>query len=560
MIRTHKSVLTTIVLGALVIAGCGAKAPSSATSGTQTSGQTTTSTSSAALLPTPVPTVPAATKSVGTITWNLNFGEPLTMDTGKVVDYDDEFVLANLCEPLEELLPSGKVEPGLATSIDQTSPTTYVVHVRQGVKFWDGHTMTADDVAFSLNRQLTPSLGSYFMPLTLGAFKTATATGPDTVTIQLTRPNSVFERLLVTPLSMVVEKAFVQAKGSNYGSPSVGPMCTGPYQFVNWSPGQSITIKRNPNWWNAANQKLLTNEVKFVFIGDPNTSTEALLSGEVDGEFLVPAVALPKLQSSGGTLVEGPSTTLYTLTTTSLKGIGSNIKLRQAVAKLIDYAGVQSSQFLGTATVSRALAGPNTWGSAVPIYSKAYGELPAPTQDIAAAKQLVQQSGLKNPVVTIATTPVSVGASELVNQMAQAGQQAGITVQNKVLSVGQFGALFTSASARAKYVFMYQEANADIPDPLEFYDQIALPTGGENYAGYTNPAVTNLLNKANATFDLNQRATYTTQAQQLITQDQPWIPVVAVYLTTYMDSKIGGVQAALPSDLYWPWLTDVGGR
>jgi peptide/nickel transport system substrate-binding protein len=230
------------------------------------------------------------------------------------------------------------------------------------------------------------------------------------------------------------------------------------------------------------------------------------------------------------------------------------------VANLIDYAGVASSQFLGTAVVSRALAGPNTWGSNVDIYSKAYGELPTPSQDIAKAKQLVQESGLKNPVVTIATTSVSVGATELVNQMAQAGKQAGITVVNKVLSVGQFGALFTSPSARAKYVFMYQEANADIPDPLEFYDQIALPTGGENYAGYSNPTVTNLLNQANSTFDLNQRATLTTQAQKLITQDQPWIPVVAVYLTTFMDSKIGGVQAALPSDLYWPWLTGVGGR
>lgn len=554
MTLTHRSVLMLIVVATLLIAGCGAKQHTNTQS---TSGQ---SASSAGLSPTPVPPVPAPTKALGTLTWNLNFGEPLTMDTGKVVDYDDEFVLSNLCEPLEELLPSGKIEPGLATSIVQTSPTSYVVHVRHGVRFWDGHPMTATDVAFSLNRQLNPSLGSYFMPLAGGAFKSATATDPYTVTIQLTHPTSVFARLLVTPLGMVVEKAFVQAKGSSYGTPQVGPMCTGPYKFVNWSPGQSISIKKFSGWWNAANQRILTNAAKFVFIGDPNTSTQALVSGEVDGEFLVPAVALPRLQTSGGTLVEGPSTALYALTSTSLKGAGASVKIRQAVAKLIDYAGFSSTQFLGTAVVARALAGPNSWGTEAGIYAPAYRDLPQPTQDIAAARQLVKESGIRNPVVRVATTPVSVGATELLNQMAQTGKQAGITIVNRVLSVGQFGTLYTSASARAAYDFMYQEGNADIPDPLEFYDQVGLPTGGENYSGYSNPKVTQLLQQATSTSDSAQRGALTVEAQKLITQDEPWIPVVAVYLTTYVSKNVGGVQAALPSVLYWPWLTQVGGR
>jgi peptide/nickel transport system substrate-binding protein len=359
---------------------------------------------------------------------------------------------------------------------------------------------------------------------------------------------------------MVVEKAFVQAHGSSYGTAAVGPMCTGPYRFANWSPGQSITIKRFPGWWNASQQKLLTDEAKFVFIGDPNTSTEALISGEASGEFLVPAAAVPRLRSSNGTLVNGPATLIYALNTASPKSPAANPKIRAAVAKLVDYAGFAATQFLGTAIVTRALASPNTWGTEEQIYSAAYRQLPEPTQDIAAARTLVQESGLKNPVVTVATTAVSQGASELLNQMAQAGKQAGITIVNKVLSVGQFGTLFTSATARAPYSFIYSESNADIPDPLEFYNQIALPTGGENYFAYNNPTVTRLLNDANANFNSATRATLTTQAQKLITQDAPWIPIVAPYLTTYITKNIGGLQASFPSVMYWPWLTSVGAR
>lgn len=551
----HKSVLTMIVAGALLAAGCGAKQQS--TTNSSASGQ---SASNASLMPTPIPQIPAATKPVSSLTWNLNFGEPLTMDSGKVVDFDDMFVLANLCEPLEQLTPSGKVVPDLATSISQTNSTTYVVHVRQGVKFWDGHPMTAADVAFSLDRQLKPSLGSYYMLLVGGVFKSATATGPSTVTIRLTRPSSVFERMLVTPVSMVVEKAFVDAHGSSYGTAQVGPMCTGPYKFVNWSPGQSLTIKKNPDWWNASHQKILTDQAKFVFIGDPNTSTQALISGGANGEFLVPAPAVPKLKASTGKLVNGPATLIYALNAASDKGPAANPKIRDAVAKLIDYTGFASTQFLGTAIVNRALAVPNTWGSEQSTYAAAYRDLPDPAQDIAGARKLVQESGVKNPVINIATTSVSQGASELLNQMTQAGNQAGIKIVNKLLSVAQFGTLFTSAAARAPYSFFYSESNADIPDPLELYNQIALPSGGENYLGYNNPSVTQLLDKANATANGSTTAQLTVQAQKIITQEKPWIPIVAPYLTTYLTSNLGGLQVSFPSIMYSPWLAEIGGR
>ncbi len=549
MFRSRRLVLAPIVLAALAVAGCGASRST-----------VKSSVSNATLAPTAVPAVPAATKPLSLLNWNLDFGEPLTMDSGKVVDYDDQFVLSNLCEPLEELLPSGKVVPDLATSIDQTSPTTYIIHVRQGVKFWNGQAMTATDVAFSLERQTNPSLGSYYILLLDGAFKSATATGPYTVKVQLTRPSSIFVPLLVTPLGMVVEKSFVQAHGSSYGTPQVGPMCTGPYKFVNWTPGQSITIKRFPGWWNAASHQRLTAAAKFVFIGDTNTSTEALLTGEVDGEFLVPAPSVPRLRTAGGTLVNGPSTLIYALTAGTTTGPAANVKIRQAMAQLVDYAGVASSQFLGTAEVVRALSGPNTWGTQRSTYESAYRQLPAPVEDIATARKLVKESGIKHPVVDVATTTVSQGASELLDQMAQAGKQAGITIVNRVLSVGQFGTLFTSAAARKPYAFIYQEAGADIPNPLEFYDQIALPTGGENYDSYDNPTVTKLLDQANSSTDASTRASLTVQAQKLITQDEPWIPVVAPYLATYLGKNVGGLQASEPYVMYSPWLIDVGAR
>src|SRR5205823_3045312 len=50
-------------------------------------------------------------------------------------------------ETLMKLGPTGAVEPNLAQSVTRPNPTTYVYHLRHGVKFWDGTAMTATDVA-----------------------------------------------------------------------------------------------------------------------------------------------------------------------------------------------------------------------------------------------------------------------------------------------------------------------------------------------------------------------------------------------------------------------------
>ena len=55
-------------------------------------------------------------------------------------------------ESLVRLRSDGSLEPWLAESVENPSPTEYVYHLRDGVTFWDGEELTADDVVFSLER------------------------------------------------------------------------------------------------------------------------------------------------------------------------------------------------------------------------------------------------------------------------------------------------------------------------------------------------------------------------------------------------------------------------
>ncbi len=95
-------------------------------------------------------------------TWDLPFGEPASIDPIKSFNYPENTVVANLCEGLMQVRPDFTVAPNLASKVEQPDATTYVYTLRDGVKFWNGDPMTADDVVYSVGRQLDPKEGSYW--------------------------------------------------------------------------------------------------------------------------------------------------------------------------------------------------------------------------------------------------------------------------------------------------------------------------------------------------------------------------------------------------------------
>ena len=108
-----------------------------------------------------VTTTPPGTGPLDTLKWNLPY-EPLSIDPMRSFNYAENTVVANMCDSLMRLTPDLKITPGLAERVDSPDPLTQVYTLRPNVRFWDGKPMTADDVAYSLNRQLNPDNGSYF--------------------------------------------------------------------------------------------------------------------------------------------------------------------------------------------------------------------------------------------------------------------------------------------------------------------------------------------------------------------------------------------------------------
>src|SRR6267378_3766235 len=155
-------------------------------------------------------TTPAAKATIAAVNWNLPLGEPTSLDW--IVDWDygsANTVLSNLCEGLWRQTPDGKIVPGLALSMANPNSTTYVYTMRPGVFFSDGHPMTAEDVAYSLNRHLVGT-ASYWQ-LWYANVATVSVTAPLEVTVKLKKPDVLINEMMSTPAGYVGEEAFLNA-------------------------------------------------------------------------------------------------------------------------------------------------------------------------------------------------------------------------------------------------------------------------------------------------------------------------------------------------------------
>ena len=500
---------------------------------------------------------PPAKGEIDGFTWALPF-EAASLDPIKSWSYPENTILANLCESVVQLTPELKLEPGLASSIDTSDPTKVVLTVRAGVRFWDGSPMTAEDVAFSLNRNLDPKLGGYFAPFWHNVGSVA-ATGPSEVTITLKRPDVLFWKTLAMAAGAVSNKAVVQQQGKAYGTPKGGLMCTGPFKLDSWRPGQSVVITRHDGYWNPA-LRPKADRVELKAVADQAALAGALVTGEVDGTFHAPVAAIDRLEGSGaGTLYRGRST-LAQMLVPRLDGPLGDVRIRKALSMALDRSVISEQAWGGAASPLQSIAPEATWGYARDVFAKAYDELGIkPTADLEAAKALVREAGVPTETITVWSSAENRPAVTTINYVADVGRELGLKMKVETVPIQVYSTWAYDPGARAKTGLFHTIWWTDLAEPLESLWQLVEPQGLSNYYGYSNPAAVQPLTQAFTEADDTARAKLVAEAQHVMfAEDMAWIPLTNVATLTWMNKRITGGPVGLPAAFYTPWAAQVG--
>lgn len=203
-----------------------------------------------------------------------------TFDPAQCNAYETELVVNNVYDNLFKFdTKDSSFQPNLATGYEQVDDLTYVITLRDDVKFWDGNPMTADDVVYSMNRHMDPEVASLFEYMYYPV-ESVEATGDYEVTVHLKYADCDFIYNLATMAGAVLEKSFVEEAGAAYGSAKGGVMGTGPYMYTSWTEGAEIVLTKNDNYWQDVTYP--EDVLEFDIIADSATQAMSAASGAID--------------------------------------------------------------------------------------------------------------------------------------------------------------------------------------------------------------------------------------------------------------------------------------
>lgn len=531
-------VVIATLAGLLVVAGCG-------------SGSSDSASSSGDL----VKTTPEASGPIDSVSWDLPLGEPTSLDPIYAYNYSENTVLANVCEALLRQTPDGDFEPNLASKVDHPSPKEWVYTIRPGVKFFDGSPLTAEDVAFNISRNLDPQLASFYGLPWGAAIAGVKVTGPDEVTVTTTEPNTLVNSMMATGLGTIASQKTIESEGKAFGTPSGDLNCTGPFELDSWKPGSSITLTKNPNYWNQE-LEAKADEFKFSFITDQTALANALISGEIDGTYEAPVTAVDRLASaSNGTLYQGSGTQSLSLIPTSLDA--PNEDMRKALSAIIDRDAIAETAFLGTATGIKSYAFPGASNYEEEQFQEAYDALPDPGPDAETAKQLVEQSGAGSETLKMVVQTGEPALTQTASAIQDEADQVGIKMDVETLPPAQFVGLFFDPKARSAYDLILAPTYSDVHDVLQFYFIGFTSDSVQNIPGYSNAEADKQIAAGVATDDDQERASAAVAAGKPITDELAAIPLLSLNERLFMNSRITGAPAAFPYQ-YFPWAALVG--
>jgi peptide/nickel transport system substrate-binding protein len=402
----------------------------------------------------------------------------------------------------------------------------YTFKIRRGIKFHSGRELTADDVAWSVDRLLQIKKGFFwvFAPvLDPGSAKIL-----DRYTVRFDLKEAYAPFLGALELLFIMDKDLLMAnlkpgpfgELGDYGAAllETKDAGSGPYRMERWERATEMVLTAFPDYWRGWKPGQITR-VSYKIVQEEATVKTLLRSGQADmvNQWLSPPSFLELKQSPGIVLREDPSVQLFHLEMNTKKPPLDNVKVRQAIATAFDYDKALQQIFIG-ATKARGPVPVRVpgWNSAVPVFGR----------NVNKAKQLLAEAGYKPGDLTLEYVWVtSVPLERLIGLLLQSNlQEIGV----KLDVVGELWARVVERATKAE----------STPHITAIFDTLKYPHVDSHTYGmyhpscwgtfrcmsfYENAEVTKVLEAARRAADLKEQMQLYGASQTLIARDAPSI-------------------------------------
>lgn len=435
----------------------------------------------------------------------------------------------------------GKVYPGMAEKWEVSEDkTTYTFHLRDA-KWSDGSPVTAYDFEYAIKRLLDPNTASeyafqgYYI-VNGEEYNTKKITDPNqvgvkaldekTLQIKLKVPVKYFESLLSFISFYPVKKDFVEKMGEKYAADADKMLYNGPFILKDWKHEQELILEKNPNYWNKDAIKL--DRVRILVVTEPNTAYQMYENGELD--FVgIPPDFVEQLKNEGKALFYYDGAEFYFQFNVKRPGKPwlANENFIRAFGFAIDREDFIKATMKGVSDPATRYVLPLLSGVEKKFVEEYPYEFYPKKADPAKAKEYLDKalkelkisdpSKIKIEFLTDDSSRAKLMA-ETVQDMIK--KNLGIEITIKQVPFKQRLELMN----KSDYDIVFASWGPDYDDPMTYID-LWVTGGGHNNTGWSNKQYDELVKFAKTTTDFKKRADAMFEAEKLLLEKGPIVPV-----------------------------------
>lgn len=476
-----------------------------------------------------------------------NGSEPASLDPHKV-ESDVEFnIISDMFDGLVAVKPDGTIEPRLAASWENKG--NWIFHLREGITWSDGTPITAQDVVWSWQRLVDPKTASPYASY-LGNMNIVNAAdiaegkkAPDTLGVKalddktleitLTQPTASFLPMLAHPSLVALDKTLITRFAEKWTKPEHF-VSSGPYTLSQWVVNERIVGKRNPRYWDDAHTVI--NQVTYLPISSEAADVNRYRAGEIDITSTVPINQFALLKKTMPEQLDvSPHLATYYYELNTTRPPFNDARVRRALNMALD-KDIIAGKVLGQGQRPAWLVSQPEIGG-ITLKNPDYASWPREKR-IAEAKKLLAEAGFGDD------HPLSFNLLYNTSESHQRIAIAAASMWKKNLGVeaklqNQEWKTMLDAKRTGNFDAVRYAWIADYDDATTFLNNFR--TGdSSNTSRYSNPAYDEALMNAAKAPDIAARGRFYQQAEDLLAQDVPSIPVYHYVRAHLVKPWVGG--------------------
>ena len=471
---------------------------------------------------------------------------------------------------VDPLVVKGQKLDDAAKAAGCPCPIRITFHVRPNLTFSDGVPLTADDVVWTFGWIMNPAVGAARARSGLSKIRRVVRAGPDAVTFEFATP--YFDAVGLAGGMNVLPRHFYERYTPDQFNASTGLLLgSGPYRMPDptaWKPGQQIELVRNDRYWG---EPPAFNRLVYKIITADLPRLTAFTNGELDA--FAPSPEQYRKLSVDPEITKRAQHFAFETAVAPYRYIAWNEqrggkpthfadrRVRQALTMLTDRQRICDDVMLGLATVA---TGPfNRLGKQADPAVKPW------PYDVTRAVAMLREAGFTQD------------ADGVMHEPSGAPFTIRLTYPNGVANYDRMALVLRDSYARAGIAVEPERLDWSVMKPkldkrdydavaiawtvgveddiYQIFDSKEIADQGDDYMGYANPELDQLIERARETLDQAVRLPLWRRCHDILHEDQPYTFLFTQKQTQFLADRIRNVQL-LPLGLnsFAEWFVPAG--